>query len=240
MKVDKENKIGEIVANDFRTAGIFEAFGLDFCCGGGRELDKLCEEKQIDVSEVLNKIQALDHFDNTNNDFNDWSLDKLIDYIENTHHRYVEEKMPVIDAFLDKLSRIHKLKHPELVEVNKLFKSSKADLAQHMKKEELILFPYIKKMLRSEIDGTTFENPSFNSVSYPIQSMFADHNNEGQRFEKMAELTDNFKVPEDGCRTYFVAMNMLKEFEEDLHIHIHLENNLLFPKAIDKENKLRA
>ncbi|MCB0443168.1 MAG: hemerythrin domain-containing protein, partial [Flavobacterium sp.] len=154
-------------------------------------------------------------------------------YIEKKHHRYVEEKTPVLLAFLDKLTKVHGTKHPELFEINNLFYQGAGELAQHMKKEELILFPFIQKMVKAQKENQSIQEPHFGTVENPIAMMQDEHTVEGERFATIATLTDGFTPPEDACSTYRVAFQMLKEFEQDLHKHIHLENNILFPKAIE-------
>jgi regulator of cell morphogenesis and NO signaling len=164
-------------------------------------------------------------------DFNSWPLDLLVDYIEKTHHRYVEEKTPILLQFLDKLASVHGSNHPELLQIHELFQGCAGELAQHMKKEELILFPYIKKMMGATISHESVQPPHFGTVNNPITMMMEEHDNEGERFRTIALLTNNYAPPEDACNTYRVAFAMLEEFEQDLHKHIHLESNILFPKT---------
>jgi len=168
-------------------------------------------------------------------DFKSWPLDLLADYIEKTHHRYVEEKIPVLLQFLDKLNKVHGERHPELFEINELFKGCAGELTQHMKKEELILFPFIKNMVKASINHQFIQEPSFGTVENPIAMMMEEHDAEGERFRKIVLLTNNYTVPSDACSTYRVTFAMLQEFEQDLHKHIHLENNILFPKAMALE-----
>ena len=164
-------------------------------------------------------------------DFNSWPLDLLIDYIEKTHHRFVEEKTQIIIPYLDKLCDVHGNNHPELFEINTLFNDSAKELVSHMKKEELILFPFVKEMINATKSHGTIGKPFFETVKNPIAAMMNEHENEGERFRAIAILTNNYTPPEDACNTYKVTFSMLKEFEDDLHKHIHLESNILFPKA---------
>ena len=151
MVVDTNKTIGEMVADDFRTASVFSANKIDFCCKGNRTLDEVCSQKGLDVYEVLAQLEKATESNNNTIDFNTWELDLLIDYIEKKHHRYVEEKAPILLSFLLKLEQVHGAAHPELFEIKNLFKRTADELTQHMKKEELILFPYINTTFNQKI-----------------------------------------------------------------------------------------
>jgi len=233
MNTLEQLTVGEYVANDFRTAAIFSKYGIDFCCKGKRTLDEVCAKKDINPEELEKEIQTVLETKNDQAiDFKSWSPSLLIDYIVEKHHSFVEEKTPILLQFLDKLCKVHGERHPELFEINSLFKLSVGNLAQHMKKEELILFPFIQKMVRAQKEDQALEQPNFGNVENPIAMMKEEHTIEGDHFETIATLSDGFTPPEDACSTYRVTYQMLKEFEQDLHKHIHLENNILFPKAI--------
>ncbi|WP_426480133.1 iron-sulfur cluster repair di-iron protein [Chryseobacterium sp. R2ACT005] len=229
--------IGNMVAEDFRTAAIFKRHGIDFCCKGGRTIEEACSNKKLSPEKIYEELEALPKNEGSTIDFNSWPLDLLADYIEKTHHRYVEEKTPVLQAFLDKLCKVHGDRHPELFEINTLFNESAHDLAAHMKKEELILFPFVRNMMKAKISGTALPQPAFGTVENPVNMMQHEHTVEGERFRKIAEITDEYLPPADACNTYKVAFAMLQDFENDLHKHIHLENNILFPKAIRLEKE---
>ena len=229
--------IGDIVAQDFRTAAIFKKNGIDFCCKGGRTIDDACDSKNIDAASIREDIKNLPKSDGSTIDFTSWPLDLLADYVEKTHHRYVEEKTPVIQTFLDKLCKVHGGRHPELFQIKALFDESAKELGAHLKKEELILFPFIRNMVKAKVSGTAIEQPHFVTVQNPVHMMMDEHSQEGERFRQIAKLTDGYNPPADACNTYRVAFAMLKDFEEDLHRHIHLENNILFPKAIRLEKE---
>ena len=234
----KTDFIGEIVAEDFRTAAIFKKYGIDFCCKGGRTIEEACSPKSLDKDQIYSDIENLPKTDGNSIDFNSWPLDLLADYVEKTHHRYVEEKTQMIIPYLNKLCKVHGERHPELFEINTLFIESARDLAAHMKKEELILFPFIKRMVEAERKGEKLETPRFGTVENPVDSMKHEHTVEGERFEKIAKLTNSYQFPADACGTYQVTYKMLEDFESNLHKHIHLENNILFPKAIALEKTL--
>jgi len=229
----KDKTIGSFVAQDFRTAAVFSKYKIDFCCKGNRTVTEVCEKQGIDADDLLQNVtEVLQTPSNSEIDFNSWPLDLLADYIEKTHHRYVEEKSQVLLPFLDKLCKVHGGNHPELFQINELFTGCAGELSQHMKKEELMLFPFIKRMVKTKESEGILSQPSFGSVANPIEMMMHEHDNEGERFREIAALTDNYNPPADACTTYRVTFSMLKEFEEDLHKHIHLENNILFPKAV--------
>lgn len=234
-----KKEIGQFVAEDFRTAAVFSEYGIDFCCRGNRSLDEVCNKKDIALDEILNKLTIFSSESVNNSDaYNTWTLDVLASYIEKTHHKYVESKTPVLLQFLNKLQQVHADRHPELIEINTLFKNVAGELTQHMKKEELILFPHIKKMAKCIENNTTLQAASFGTVQNPISMMEHEHDSAGNTFRKIAELTDNYTPPNDACNTYKVAFAMLDEYEKDLHVHIHLENNILFPKALQLEQQL--
>lgn len=238
METLEKITIGEYVAKDFRTAAIFSKYGIDFCCKGNRTIEEACEKKNVDTDQLMDQINTV--FATKNDsiiDFKIWPLDLLADYIEKTHHRYVEEKTQILLPFLDKLCKVHGANHPELFEINELFIGCAGELAQHMKKEELILFPFIKKMAKAALTEEPIAKPQFGTVKNPIAMMMEEHEAEGDRFVKIAALTNNYTPPADGCSTFRVTYAMLADFEQDLHKHIHLENNILFPSAMLLEKK---
>jgi len=236
LEKNTQKAIGQFVAEDYRTAAVFSKYKIDFCCNGNKTIEDACLKKGIDSNVLMEELNAVINT-NTNEtiDYKSWPIDLLAEYIEKKHHRYVEEKIPVLRQFLDKLCRVHGERHPELLKINELFTASAGELATHMKKEELILFPFIKKMVKAKLENIAVLSPQFGTVENPIAMMMEEHDNEGQRFRDIAELTDNYNPPADACNTYKVTFAMLEEFEKDLHLHIHLENNILFPEAIKLE-----
>ena len=236
---DSKKHIGQFVAEDFRTAAVFSSYGIDFCCKGERSIEEVCKKNNIEVDELLEKLHAIQSSNSQQSiDYKSWPLDLLAEYIEKKHHRYVEEKSTVIRQFLDKLCKVHGQRHPELLEITTLFIGCTQAMATHMKKEELIIFPFVKRMVKAKMAGSSIESPQFATVENPIEMMKHDHEAEGDRFRKIVELTNNYTPPADACNTYKVTFAMLDEFEKDLHLHIHLENNILFPEAIKLEKTL--
>ena len=230
--------MGELVAKDYRTSEIFKRYDIDFCCNGNRTIQEACDAKNLDVNAVLNELDLkLEKPSDAAIDFEAWPLDLLADYIEKTHHRYVETKITEIKPYLEKIVKVHGGNHPELGEIQTLFLHSAGELAMHMKKEELILFPHIRKMVAAKQSQIDLGPTPFGTVRNPIAMMMQEHENEGENFRKIRSLSQDYSAPEDACNTYKVTFSLIEEFEEDLHKHIHLENNILFPKAIELEKE---
>ncbi|HRW43155.1 MAG TPA: iron-sulfur cluster repair di-iron protein [Flavobacteriaceae bacterium] len=241
LQKNSQKEIGQYVADDFRTAAIFSNYKIDFCCNGNRTVAEACDKNGIDSNVLLDELNdILNSKTDETIDYKSWPIDLLAEYIEKKHHRYVEEKIPVLRQFLDKLCRVHGERHPELLKISELFTASVGELASHMKKEELILFPFVKRMVKAKLGNEAIQSPQFGTVENPIAMMMEEHDNEGQRFRDIAQLTDNYTPPADACNTYKVTYAMLDEFEKDLHLHIHLENNILFPKAIKLEQQFAS
>lgn len=235
--VNPQNHIRDFVAADFRTAAVFSKHKIDFCCKGDRSISEVCEQKNIDLDAIvydLNKI--LNSQSEQSIDYRSWPSDLLADYIEKKHHRYVVEKTPVLRQFLTKLCKVHGARNPELFKVNELFVASTDELLRHMKDEEEIVFPYVREMMEAKNTGAPKPpTEKFFTVENPIEQMLHEHEAEGDRFREIAEITNDYTPPEGACNTYRVAYQMLEEFEKDLHLHIHLENNILFLDAIEME-----
>jgi regulator of cell morphogenesis and NO signaling len=232
METLEKSTIREFVSQDFRTAAIFSKHQIDFCCKGQQTIKEVCQLKNINEADLLEELNTVINTKNDSGiDFNSWPLDLLVVHIETTHHRFVEQKTPVILQYLNKLCAVHGANHPELHQIYKLFAGCAGELAQHMKKEELILFPFITEMMNATKSHDSIQQPHFGTVNNPITMMMEEHNAEGERFRKIADLTNNYTPPADACNTYKVTYAMLEEFEQDLHKHIHLESNILFPKT---------
>ncbi len=231
MEVNTNTIIGQLVAQDYRAAEIFSHYKIDFCCKGNLSIGQACEKKKLEPQEILKALEEQLYTRSSGEiDYQAWPLDLLADYIEKKHHRYVSEKTPILQTYLKKISSVHGGNHPELFEIATEFDHCAGALAAHMKKEELILFPQIRKLVTASINSAEVHH-SF--IQQPINVMEQEHETEGERFRKIAELSTNYTPPSDACSTYRVAFALLKEFENDLHLHIHLENNILFPKALE-------
>jgi regulator of cell morphogenesis and NO signaling len=225
-----EKKVGKIVADNFRTAKVFTEFGIDFCCKGGVKLSEACETRGLDTEKVIQELLPIfQTADSTN--YLGMGMKELVDHIVTVHHKYVEDTIPALKFYLDKINRVHGDRHPELEEIKTLFFETADALTAHMKKEEFILFPYIKAMEDALKNEFPLSAPHFGHIDNPIAMMEEEHDTEGERFRKISALSNTYNPPSDACQTYRVAFAMLQEFEDDLHTHIHLENNILFPVA---------
>jgi regulator of cell morphogenesis and NO signaling len=227
--------IGDMVAADFRAAAVFERFGIDFCCGGRRDLEDACRTAAVDPLEVLGAIASLPVAADEGTDVTRWPLARLIDHIVSTHHQYVRSSMPVIRQYLAKLVDVHGARHPELARVAASFDTIARDMAQHMIKEEQVLFPYVRELAADTAGGGRPQSP-FGTVQNPIRMMEREHREAADELRIIRELTHGYRAPGDGCTTYAVCMAELQQFERDLHRHVHLENNVMFPKAIALES----
>ena len=223
--------VGEIVANDFRTATIFKKAGIDFCCGGKQSFSDACAQNGIDAIELEKEIIELAAApQNEFMNFKNWDPVFLSNYIVNTHHKYVLKTLPELVFYTQKIATVHGENHAELVEVAGLFQQINAELLQHLKNEEEVLFPAIKKVIEENLSEAK------KTVVSEITRMFGEHDFAGGAMDKINQITGGYKLPEDACNTYRVAFQLLEQFEDDLHSHVHLENNLLFPKALELAN----
>jgi len=219
--------VGEIVANDFRTSSVFKNAGIDFCCGGKQSFAEACAENQVDALEIENEIlkiteEPVNEFMN----FKNWDPVFLSEYIMNTHHKFVLKNLPELVFYTQKIASVHGDHHPELIEVADLFVKINTELLQHLKNEEEVLFPAIKEVVK------TGSVKAKETIISEITRMFGEHDFAGGAMDNINKITKGYLVPADGCNTYRVAFKLLEQFEDDLHTHVHLENNILFPKAL--------
>ena len=233
-----EKTLAEIMTDNVRSAIVFEEFGLDFCCRGNRLLKDACSEKNVDLQKVVNELTNLSKNGNGKDNPNEWQLDFLVDYIINNHHQYVRRMIPVISLHADKVASVHGNNHPETLRIADLFLSVREELEGHMMKEERVLFPQIKQMVLNQQESSQFFPPPFGTIQNPIRMMEYEHTSAGDALYQIRELSNNYTHPDDACNTFKALYSELKEFEEDLHKHIHLENNILFPKSIILETEL--
>jgi regulator of cell morphogenesis and NO signaling len=238
---EAEETLGEMAAKDLRKAEIFKKYGLDFCCGGKKTVKQACASKGLDVTKIEQELQQADRLGGTRPlPYNEWSLAFLSDYIVNTHHMYINKVMPDLLAYALKVAHRHGDHHPELVLINELTQALNAELIPHMAKEENILFPYIKDLDAAQNNHAGLRPAGFGSVQSPINMMEMEHEHVGELMDKIHEASHNFELPADACASYSMLYRTLAEFEDDLHTHIHLENNILFPKAIALEKTLQV
>jgi regulator of cell morphogenesis and NO signaling len=238
MEITDKKTVADIVKGNIKTAHIFKKHGIDFCCGGGVSIQKACDKNNVDYEQLIKELLSIDNVVSKAYDYDNWKLDFLIDHIENVHHTYVTESLPIILAYSGKVADVHGHHYTEVIKINELFLMVAEELSAHMKKEELILFPYIKQLVKANNESTTINTPHFGSVKNPINMMEHEHENAGSILKEISVLSNNYTPPEGACNTFKALYAKLDEFEQDLHQHIHLENNILFPKAIKLENKI--
>ena len=235
-----DSTVAEIVTNDFRTVEVFKKYGIDFCCGGKKSIARVCSEKNLDVKTVEEELLSIKNRPvASENNFSDWKLTFLADYIVNVHHRYVNNNLALIGGFAEKVAKVHGSHNTETLEIDSLWKEVEAELTVHMKKEELVLFPFIKN-LEQHAEGLLQDTPKshFATVKNPVRMMEHEHDNVGNLMHRIQLISNNFTPPEYACNTYKVLYAKLQEFSDDLHLHIHLENNILFPKAVKLEEEM--
>jgi regulator of cell morphogenesis and NO signaling len=234
--------LADIVCQNYKAAEVFEKHELDFCCKGKRSLQEACELKSINPDTLISELNNLYE---TGTDiivrFNNWSLDFLADFIVKNHHDYVRNANQRLLFYTNKIANAHGKRHPELYEVEEIFAVLSQDMELHMRKEELVLFPYIKKLEGAIVNNEDSDGGlCAGTVGNPISRMEDEHEEAGKLLARIHELTQQYMPPADACNTYKVTLQELHEYERDLHQHIHLENNILFPKALSLEKKLLA
>ena len=222
--LDLKNKtIAEIVSDDISKASIFKKYNLDFCCGGGKTVEHACLKANINVDEVVNDLLNSTSKTNAPNlNFKDWTPEFLVDYITNVHHSYVKENLGIIQEFATKVASVHGEHAQETIEISTLFSTLSDELTSHLEKEETILFPAIKAKAADS---------SIQFDKNVISILEDEHDNVGTIIKRIQELSNNFTPPEWACNTYKALYHKLDEFINDLYQHIHLENNILFPKV---------
>ncbi len=234
--LNANSKVGEWVAQHPRTSRVFEALQIDFCCRGRTTLEEACQDQQLNPTEVVAKL--LEGIETTEAEpAEQWTqarLADLCDHIEQTHHAYLREELPRLNAMISKVVKVHSKAHAELPEIEQAFGELRAELEPHMFKEEQVLFPAIRQLEQSK---TQPEFP-FGTVANPIRMMEHEHDNAGNALSRIRKLTRDFTVPEGACNTYRAMLDGLSELEADLHQHIHKENNILFPRAAEREETL--
>jgi regulator of cell morphogenesis and NO signaling len=233
-----DKTVAEIVTENIKTADVFKKNGIDFCCGGNVKVQEICQKKGVDYNVIKDEIANIDSPSSDTHDYNSWDLDFLADYIINTHHKYVAEANNLIIQYSDKVAKVHGHHYTEVVEINKLFHAIANELNSHMYKEEMMLFPHIKELAVAKRNSTKVVPPPFGTIQNPINMMEAEHDGAGDILRQIAELSNNYTPPAEACNTFKALYSKLEEYQNDLFQHIHLENNILFPKAIALENEL--
>jgi len=228
----------EIVTEDFRAAAVFERYSLDFCCRGGRTVENACIEKAIDKATVLSELkQSLLRDSSAPRSVSGLPLSELIGHIVSTHHAYVRNMVPVLLAHTQKVAAVHGANHPEVIAIARVFKAVASELQDHMAKEEGVLFPYIDMLAGASERNEKCAPPPFGTIRNPVRMMEAEHAAAGESLYEIRRLSSNYAPPADACTTYRAMYGELRDFEMDLHQHVHLENNILFPGAVALEAK---
>ena len=231
--------VGEMVAHHYRTAEVFNRHGIDFCCCGKKTLGKACADKNIGWETLATELdEVLQAPEMASQNAETWEPDFLAEFIVQTHHRYLRENLPLLQEFTAKIAGVHGERHPELKIIQKQVDLLSRDLLEHMMKEENILFPYRKAMCAAQRQHQHSPAMPFGTVQNPIRMMEHEHEYAGALLENVRDLTADFTPPEDACTTYRVAFAKLEELDKDLRWHVHLENNVLFPKAVLLEEVL--
>lgn len=241
MPVNAARTVRELAVENPAATRIFEQLGIDYCCGGGKSLEEACAQAHLQVDEVLRKLEQGSAIKEASAaelpDFRQSSLKELIDHILTKHHVYVRQELPRIQQLLAKVVAVHGPNHPELAVTQQLFAQVSAELSSHMMKEEMVLFPYIAELESATNSGRRAPHPAFGTIKNPVRMMEMEHEEAGSAFEQIASETGQYTPPEDACFSYKTLYSALKEFEADLHQHIHLENNILFPRAVMMEER---
>lgn len=232
--------VREIALEEPSSIRVFESFGIDYCCGGRKPLSEACAASSVDVDAVIAALEAAAAGPALSTE--DWSLslmEDLVNHIVLSHHAYVKRELPRLAVLAQKVVNRHGATRAELVELQSVLATLDADLTQHLAKEEAILFPYIIQLERSNAEGTSKPDACFGTVASPVAMMIQEHDAAGLLLAEIRRLSENFTTPEGACPTFHAYYDGLKEFELDLHQHIHLENNILFPRAINAELRVR-
>lgn len=239
MTPDLNQTVREIAIEHPATVKVFESLGIDYCCGGKRTLNDACERAGVSVQRALNLLATVEEAASA--DVANWAgagAGELISHIVGRHHSYVRSESPRLVTMLEKVVSRHGQEHLELASIRDLFGALTGELSAHMLKEEKILFPYLEQMESAISRGAAPPQAVFDSVEMPISRMLADHDDAGELLAEMRELSSGYRVPDSACPTYRALYHGLEEFERDLHHHVHLENNILFPRALRMEQRV--
>jgi regulator of cell morphogenesis and NO signaling len=233
--IDPTTTLGELVTAHPQFAREFELLDLDYCCGGQRTLEDACASRGLDARTTADQL-ARSVVDEPLPDWSAMGLTDLVDHLESTHHRYLWDELPRLSALVAKIVSVHGDRHPELTQVEACFEEIRHDLEPHLVKEERVLFPMIR-----ELDAAT-ESVSFHcgTLRNPISVMLGEHDAVGDLLARLRQLTNGYEPPADGCASYLACYAGLAELEVDTHLHIHKENNLLFPAVVRIESELAA
>jgi regulator of cell morphogenesis and NO signaling len=235
-----DQSVADWVTADFRLAAVFERYGIDYCCGGQKLVSEACAERAVTPDAILQEVEQVTAISGSTERYDQWALDFLADYIVNQFHLYTKDMLPRLSESIEAVANAHAENHPETRTIVELWSAVRGELAQHMQKEELLLFPYIKRLVLSQAGGGVPLVPPFGSAYKLIETMEAEHDETGDALHQIASLSNGYTPPADACPTFRRLYTLLKEFDGATKKHIHLENNILFPKAIELEKTIRA
>jgi len=237
MSVMTEKTVRDLVVAMPAASRVFERLGIDYCCGGNRTLQEACDAAHVSLDDATKSLAAEQTATTAQSD-RSWpteALSDLIDHIKNTHHKYVREEIARLGPLFGKVCSVHGKNHPELARLRSTFTGLAQELAMHMMKEEMVLFPYIVRMEEAVIEKSPVIPPPFGSVRNPVAMMLHEHDDAGGALRELRETSNGYTAPSEACISYRTLYKALADFEADLHQHIHLENNILFPRAIEME-----
>jgi regulator of cell morphogenesis and NO signaling len=239
--IEPSSFVTDIVNQDYRTADIFRRYDIDFCCGAKWPLDIACKNKGIETGEILNEIKKITQHSPTSPflDFDAWEMDFLADYIYNIHHSYLNKALPEIQSYISEFLEGHRSQYPELGELEEIFARFMKEIPPHMHQEEEILFPYIKQIYHAWLHKESYARLLVRTLRKPVEEvMEKEHESTNSLLHRLREITNNYTPPDSTCLMHKVTFAKLQELDNDLVQHIHLENNILFPKAIAMEKEL--
>lgn len=216
------------MAEDYARAAVFNRLGIDFCCGGERSVQRACEQAGVKLEELEDALASADPAARRWPDPQEWDTTFLARYIVEAHHRYVRESLPVLREFAEKVERVHGRTRPELGAIREKITDLAEELERHLAEEEAEVFPLIAALADGDGVGRGAAATDPDAVLAALED---DHERAGTLTRQIRELSDDFTPPETACNTFRALYAKLHEFEEDLHRHVHLENNVLFPRA---------
>jgi len=244
MNITPDTRVAEVAAQNPATIRIFQRFAIDFCCGGKRPLSEACAEKKMPFEELRALLEAAGDPDGSampEMPAADAGLAEMIRFIVDTYHADLRSELPRLDQMAAKVLDAHGAKYPDVLPaLQETLRGLREELESHMMKEERVLFPYVERLEALAADGRRLAASPFGSIQAPIGMMEHEHEIAGQALARLRELTAGYVPPADACNTFRGLYHGLAELEKALHEHIHLENNVLFPRAARLEEELAA
>jgi len=238
MTITAEKTVKELALESLSATRVFEKLGIDYCCGGKLSLERACQAANVPFEQAVDALEMAELAAQASSKERNWAeapLTELIAHIRNTHHKYTRDEIARLSPLADKVCRVHGAKHPELAEIRATFQALSAELTTHLMKEEMMLFPYIERMEEALAAKDPMLPSPFGSVSNPVAMMMHEHDDAGSALRDLRRASNDFTPPPEACVSYQTLYKALAEFESDLHRHIHLENNILFPRAVAME-----